>query len=174
MIVPRIVGGFFCCMVFAGMMAAEITAQQKPSAQLAIDHKGFGSAQRRGAPLAVDAIITSPAGIRKAEVLCRPEGAREFTTLPMAHRGQDAYRAVIPDWMTTGKVLQYYITATDQLGRSASHGFVGFPLTVQLVSGQAQTREQRLKALQDTLDIIRKAREQEQQNSGGYNEPLQR
>jgi hypothetical protein len=72
--------------------------------------------------------------------------------------------------MTAGTALEYYITATDKLGHTASQGFVGFPLVVRLVSAQRPTREERLKALQDTLNLIRKAREA--QGDGGYGDPL--
>jgi hypothetical protein len=115
--------------------------------------------QRRGAPLAIEARITSPAGIRKAEVFCRAVGGGDFTALPMAAIEDNHYRAVVPDWMTAGPGLEYYITATDERGQSTSQGFVGFPLVVRLAAGQGPTQEERLKALQETLDIIRKSKE---------------
>lgn len=159
--------GFVCGVLLLGVVTSALMAQTKSEGRLAIDHKGFSYPQRRSYPLAIDAIITSPAGIRKAEVFCRPAGARQFTALPMVQRGENVYRAVVPDWMTTGAGLEYYITATDQLGGSASHGFVGFPLTVRLTSTQQPTREERLKTLQGTLDIIRKSRES-QEGVGEY------
>jgi hypothetical protein len=73
--------------------------------------------------------------------------------------GNDAYRAVVPDWMTAGAGLEYYITATDQIGRSTSQGFVGFPLLVRLESAAPQSQEERVKSLEDTLDAIRKSKE---------------
>ena len=69
------------------------------------------------------------------------------------------YRAVVPDWMTAGQGLEYYITVTDERGQSTSQGFVGFPLSVQFVAGQRAGQEERLKALQDNLDILRKQKE---------------
>jgi predicted RNase H-like HicB family nuclease len=63
--------------------------------------------------------------------------------------------------MTAGQGLEYYIAATDERGQSTSQGFVGFPLAVQLVAGQGLTQEERLKALQETLDVIRKDKEKE-------------
>jgi hypothetical protein len=69
------------------------------------------------------------------------------------------YRAVVPDWMTAGAGLEYYITATDERGQSTSQGFVGFPLVVRLVAGQRPSQEDRLKALQENLDIIRQSKE---------------
>lgn len=168
------VGSFGCSvLVLTSLMtvwALGVWAQSKTSARLMIDHKGYTQPQRRGSPLVVEATITSPAGVHKAEVMCRPVGAREFTALPMAHQGEDVYRAVVPDWMTAGQGLEYYITATDQLGHSTSHGFVGFPLVVRLVAAREPTQEERLKTLQDTLDIIRKSRET--QGTGGYRDPI--
>jgi hypothetical protein len=158
-----------CCVLLLGMMISVVVAQQKTSARLVIDHKGFMYPQRRGFPLSIEATITSPAGVRKAEVMCRASGGREFTALEMVPRGDNVYRAIVPDWMTTGEVLEYYITATDQLGHSTSQGFVGFPLSVRLVSVQRRTQKERLKELQETLDLIRKSREV--QDPEGYGNP---
>jgi hypothetical protein len=167
--------GVVCGVLLLGVVTTTIMAQTKSEGLLAIDHKVFSHPQRRSYPLAIDAMITSPAGIRKAEVFCRPVGARQFTALPMVQRGENVYRAVVPDWMTTGPGLEYYITATDQLGGSTSHGFVGFPLVVRLVSTQRPTQEERLKTLQGTLDIIRKSRESQQgvDEYGNVIDPLQ-
>ena len=74
---------------------------------------------------------------------------------------ENHYRAVVPDWMTAAPGLEYYITATDERGQSTSQGFVGFPLAVRLVAGQGPTQAERLKALQETLDVIRKSKEKE-------------
>lgn len=155
----RVVEGVVCWGLLLGVLAAPALAQTKQGAGLTIDHKGFKSPQRRGTSLAIDATIASPAGVRKAEVFCRPAGGRDFAALPMEPLGNDVYRAVVPDWMTAGVGVEYYITATDQLGRSTSQGFVGFPLTVRLASGQPPSQEERLKSLDDTLEAIRKGKE---------------
>jgi hypothetical protein len=84
----------------------------------------------------------------------------------MAAAEDHLYRAVVPDWMTAGPGVEYYITATDERGQSTSQGFVGFPLAVRLVSGQGPTQEERLKALEETLDIIRKNKETTSQKPG--------
>jgi hypothetical protein len=147
------------CLLVLGLWCPMAMAQQPQEARLAIDHAPFTTAQRRGAPLAIEARITSPAGIRKAEVFCRTLGGGDFTALPMAAVEENRYRAVVPDWMTAGPGLEYYITATDERGQSTSQGFVGFPLAVRLLPGQGPTQEDRLKALQETLDIIRKSKE---------------
>ena len=126
-----------------------------------IDHAPFTRVQRRGAPLTIEARITSPVGIRKAEVFCRAVGGGDFTALPMETVEENRYRAVVPDWMTAGPGLEYYIAATDERGQSTSQGFVGFPLVVRLVSGQGPTQEDRLKAIQETLDVIRQGKEKE-------------
>ena len=142
-----------------GLLCPLAVAQQPQEARLVIDHAPFTTAQRRGAPLAIEARITSPAGVRKAEVFCRALGGGDFTALPMEAVEEHRYRAVVPDWMTAGPGLEYYITATDERGQSTSQGFVGFPLAVRLLPGQGPTQEERLKALQETLDIIRKSKE---------------
>src|SRR5215831_8038021 len=148
------------CLLVLGLLCPMAVAQQQPqAARLAIDHAPFNTAQRRGAPLVIEARITSPAGIRKAEVFCRAVGGGDFTALPMAAVEDNRYRAVVPDWMTAGPGLEYYITAFDEGGKSTSQGFVGFPLAVRLLPGQGPTQEERLKALQETLDIIRKSKE---------------
>ena len=147
------------CLLVLVLLYPMAVAQQPQEARLAIDHAPFTTAQRRGAPLAIEARITSPAGIRKAEVFCRTLGGGDFTALPMAAVEENRYRAVVPDWMTAGPGLEYYITATDERGQSTSQGFVGFPLAVRLLPGQGPTQEERLKALQETLDIIRKSKE---------------
>jgi hypothetical protein len=141
------------------LMVATAHAQTKQEGRLAIDHKVFSQSQPQGQPLLIEAIITSPAGIHKAEVFCRQAGGRDFAALKMAHVGQDVYRAVVPDWMTAGVGLEYYITASDQQGRSTSQGFVGFPLIVRFVPSRQQTPEERVKALNETLDLLRKSRE---------------
>jgi len=149
------------CLLVLGLLCPLAVAQQPKEARLAIDHAPFTTAQRRGAPLAIEARITSPAGVRKAEVFCRALGGGDFTALPMEAVEEHRYRAVVPDWMTAGPGLEYYITATDERGQSTSQGFVGFPLAVRLLPGQGPTQEERLKALQETLDIIRKSKEKE-------------
>jgi hypothetical protein len=106
-------------------------------------------------------------------VFCRQAGGRDFSALKMEYVGQDVYRAVVPDWMTAGVGLEYYISATDQQGRSASQGFVGFPLIVRLVPPRQQSSEERVKALDDTLEQLRKSRETPA-TPRGYTEPLPR
>jgi len=148
------------CLLVLGLLCPLALAQQPKEARLVNDHAPFTTAQRRGAPLVIEARITSPAGIRKAEVFCRVLGSGgDFTALPMEAVEEPRYRAVVPDWMTAGPGLEYYITATDERGQSTSQGFVGFPLAVRLLPGQGPTQEERLKALQETLDIIRKNKE---------------
>jgi len=149
------------CLLVLGLPGPMAVAQQPQEARLAIDHAPFTTAQRRGAPLVIEARITSPTGIRKAEVFCRTLGGGDFAALPMEAVEENHYRAVVPDWMTAGPGLEYYITATDERGQSTSQGFVGFPLAVRLVAGQGPTHEERLKALQETLDIIRKSKEKD-------------
>jgi|GEM_PF-1921091 len=128
---------------------------------LAIDHAPFTRPQRRGAPLLIEATITAPAGLRKAEVFCRTVGGGDFTAIPMESVAENRYRTIIPDWLTAGQGLEYYITATDERGQSTSQGFVGFPLLVSFAGGQGATPEDRLKALQETLDVIRKSKEKD-------------
>jgi hypothetical protein len=96
--------------------------------------------------------------VQKAIVYCRMQGAQTFTALPMRVRDDLVYEAIVPDWMTASSGLEYYITATDRLGESASQGFVGFPLTVGLVSKRVQTREERIQVLEDNLRLIRRPR----------------
>lgn len=151
----RVVG----CLLALGLLGTLAVAQQPQEARLAIDHAPFTRPQRRGAPLTIEATITSPAGIRKADVFCRAVGGGDFSALPMEAVAENRYRAVVPDWMTAGRGIEYYITATDERGQSTSQGFVGFPLVVQFVGGQSPTQEERLKALQETLDVIRKNKE---------------
>jgi hypothetical protein len=91
----------------------------------------------------------------------------------MEPAGDNVYRAVVPDWMTSGAGLEYYIAAVDQLGGSASQGFVGFPLVVRFVPSRQQTPEERVKALDETLELLRKSRD-EPRLPGGYADPLQR
>jgi hypothetical protein len=151
----RVVG----CSLALSLLGALAVAQQPQEARLTIDHAPFTRPQRRGVPLTIEATITSPAGIRKADVFCRAVGGGDFTALPMESVAENRYRTVVPDWMTAGQGIEYYITATDERGQSTSQGFVGFPLVVQLVGGQSPTQEERLKALQETLDVIRKNKE---------------
>ena len=153
----RVVG----CLLALGLLDTLAVAQQPQEARLTIDHAPFTRLQRRGTSLAIEATITSPAGIRKAEVFCRAAGGGDFTALPMESVGDNRYRTVVPDWMTAGQGLEYYIAATDERGQSTSQGFVGFPLVVQFAGGQSPTQEERLKTLQETLDVIRKGKDKE-------------
>jgi hypothetical protein len=127
---------------------------QKPL--LTIDHQPFDRPQPQGVSFAITARIQSPAGVQKAIVYCRMKGAKMFTALPMRLRDEPLYQAIVPDWMTASSDLEYYITATDRLGQSTSRGFVGFPLTVQLISKRVQTREERLQVLEDNLRLMRR------------------
>lgn len=145
------------CLAFLGLVAILpiplAQGQQKES--VSITHQGFSSPQARGRPLAIDATITAAAGIAGAQVFCRAAGGGDFMALPMAQVEGDLYRAVVPDWLLAGSGLEYYIEATDGNGRAASQGFRGFPLQVRLVSARRSSQEERLKALQDALDLIR-------------------
>ena len=154
------------------LMSGTANAQTRPVEQLIIQHQTFTEPQRRGQPLPIEATITSPDGIHKAEVFCRPVDGRAFTALPMTEVNVDkhVYRAVVPDWLTASKGLEYYITATDRIGRSASQGFVGFPLIVGLELQRQLTREERVESLESILDIIRKSREAN--GPGLNNDPL--
>jgi hypothetical protein len=155
---------FYCVTVsllVLGLLEPLAVAQQPQATRLVIDHAPFTRVQRRGAPLVIEARITSPAGIRKAAVFSRAVGGGDFTALPMEAVEENRYVAVVPDWMTAGSGLEYYITATDERGQSTSQGFVGFPLAVRLVPGQGPSQEGRLKALQETLDVIRKSKEKD-------------
>jgi hypothetical protein len=125
---------------------------------LTIEHRPFDQPQQQGVSFAITARIQSPAGVQKAIVYCRMPGAQTFTALPMQLRDEQFYEAIVPDWMTASSGLEYYITATDRLGQSASQGFVGFPLTVRLVSERVQTREERLQILEENLRLIRRSR----------------
>lgn len=156
---PRRWFGVMGSLLWLGMCCGLAVAQTPPPGRLIIDHKGFSRPQRQGHPLEIEASITSPAGVRKAEVFCRPAGGREFTALPMELTENQRYRATVPDWMTAGTAVEYYITAVDQAGRSASQGFVGFPLSVSLLPLRSQSQEERVKALDDTLDVIRKGKD---------------
>jgi hypothetical protein len=157
-----------CWLLVCGLMMPQAMAQAASRGRITIQHQGFEGPQRRSAPLAIEATISAPAGIQKAEVFCRPLGSREFRAVPMVAQGKDQYRAIVPDWMTAGEGLEYYITATDHDGHSASRGFVGFPLVVRLVSTRPPTREERLKALDQTLDMLRKRRGTPGTPGGGY------
>jgi len=150
---------FAYCLLALGLLSTPVAAQQPQEARLTINHTPFTRAQRRSVPLAIEATITSPTGIRKAELFCRVAGGGDFTALPMEAVGNNLYRTVVPDWMTAGRGLEYYITATDEHGQSTSQGFVGFPLFVPFVTAQAPSQEDRLKALQQTLDDMRKGKE---------------
>src|SRR5947209_13235072 len=101
---------FACCLLFLGVLCTPVAAQQPQDTRLTIDHAPFTRAQRRSGPLAIEATITSPAGIRKAEVFCRVAGGGDFSALPMESVGNNHYRTVVPDWMTAGMGLEYYIT----------------------------------------------------------------
>jgi hypothetical protein len=171
----RVFWGIVCGACSVGLITIEAAAQTKQPARLVIDHKIFAQPQRQGQPLAIQATSSSPAGIDKAVVFCRQAGGRDFSALKMEHVGQDVYRAVVPDWMTAGVGLEYYISATDQQGRSASQGFVGFPLIVRLAPPRQQSSEDRVKALDDTLEQLRKSRETPTPTMpGGYADPSPR
>lgn len=144
-------------MAFAGLLVLLlVTATQgQQNAAPSITHQGFSRPQARGKPLAIDATITAAAGVGKAQVFCRSTGSGDFMALPMAPVEGNLYRAMVPDWLLAGSGLEYYIEVTDGNGRVASQGFRGFPLQVLLVSTRRSSQEERLKALQDALDLIR-------------------
>ena len=154
MVRQRKIGG---CLVLLGLFVLSLAtaAQGQQSDALSIAHQGFPRPQARGKPLAIDATIAAAAGVRKAQVFCRSAGGGDFMALPMAPVEGNLYRAVVPDWLLAGSGLEYYIEVTDGNGQAASHGFRGFPLQVLLVSTRRSSQEERLKALQDALDLIR-------------------
>ena len=154
MVRQRKIGG---CTAFLGLLVLlfATAAQGQQSDALSITHQGFSRPQARGKPLAIDATITAAAGVGKAQVFCRSAGGGNFMALPMAPVGGNLYRAVVPDWLLAGSGLEYYIEVTDGNGKAASHGFRGFPLQVLLVSTRRSSQEERLKALQEALDLIR-------------------
>ena len=154
MVRQRKIGG---CTAFLGLLVLlfATAAQGQQSDALSITHQGFPRPQARGKPLAIDATITAAAGVGKAQVFCRSAGGGDFMALPMAPVEGNLYRAVVPDWLLAGSGLEYYIEVTDGNGKAASHGFRGFPLQVLLVSTRRSSQEERLKALQEALDLIR-------------------
>lgn len=154
MVRQRKIGG---CLVLIGLFVLSLAtaAQGQQSDALSIAHRGFSRPQARGKPLAIEATIAAAAGVRKAQVFCRSAGGGDFMALPMAPVEGNLYRAVVPDWLLAGSGLEYYIEVTDSNGQAASHGFRGFPLQVLLVSTRRSSQEERLKALQDALDLIR-------------------
>lgn len=147
----------WCCVVLS-LASLSGFAQGKRQALVTIEHAPFTRVQLRGYPLLIEARIASPAGVREAKVYYRKPGERDFTALRMRQHGEETYRDVVPDWGMTGTSLEYYITAIDLLGSSASRGFVGFPLTVHITSGKESTRQERLEALENTLETIRRDR----------------
>ena len=60
------------CLLVLGLLEPLAVAQQPPATRLVIDHAPFTRVQRRGAPLVIEARITSPVGIRKAAVFSVP------------------------------------------------------------------------------------------------------
>lgn len=153
MIRRRTFGCWTACLGLSVLLFA--TAVQGQNGAPSITHQGFSRPQARGKPLAIEATITAAAGVRKAQVFCRSAGSGDFMALPMSHVEGERYRAVVPDWLLAGSGLEYYIEVTDSNGKAASQGFRGFPLQVLLVSTRRSSQEERLKALQDALDLIR-------------------
>lgn len=152
---------------FAGLLVLLLISavQGQQNDALSITHQGFSRPQARGKSLAIEATITAAAGVGKAQVFCRSAGGGDFMALPMSRVEGDLYRAVVPDWLLAGSGLEYYIEATDSNGQAASQGFRGFPLQVLLVSTRRSSQEERLKALQEALDLIR----QQNQRPGSVN-----
>jgi hypothetical protein len=167
----RSMAGVVGVVFWLGTLLGQVAAQTPPAGRLSINHKGFTRPQPQGQPLIIEATITSPAGIRKAEVFCRAAGGRDFTAVPMQLGDDNVYRALVPDWMTAGAGVEYYIAATDQAGRSASQGFVGFPLIVRLLPAHAPTPEEKVKELENALETIRKSKETTPIPGGVYSEP---
>lgn len=145
------------CMAVLGLFLLLFVsaAQAQQADALSITHQGFPRPQARGKPLAIEATIAAAAGVRKAQVFCRSAGGGDFMALPMSPVEGNLYRAVVPDWLLAGSGLEYYIEVTDRNGQAASQGFRGFPLQVLLVSTRRSSQEERLKALQEALDLIR-------------------
>lgn len=154
MVRQRKIGGWTAFLgLFVLLFASVVQGQQNGA--LSITHQGFSRPQARGKPLAIEATITAAAGVRKAQVFCRSAGSGDFMALPMSRVEGERYRAVVPDWLLAGSGLEYYIEVTDSNGKAASQGFRGFPLQVLLVSTRRSSQEERLKALQNALDLIR-------------------
>ena len=153
---------------FLVLLTASV-AQAQQYKDLSITHQGFSRPQARGKPLTIEATITATRGVTKAQVFCRTAGGGNFMAVPMAQVEGDVYRAVVPDWLLAGSGLEYFIEVTDGNGETASQGFRGFPLQVRLVSTRESSREERLKLLQEALDLIR-----EQNQTTGPNDHYDR
>lgn len=130
-------------------------AQGQQNNGLSITHHGFSGPQARGKPLAIEAMIAAARGVARAQVFCRSAGGGNFMAVPMEQVEGELYRALVPDWLLAGSGLEYYIEVTDSDGETASQGFRGFPLQVRLVSTRGSTREERLKELEEALELIR-------------------
>jgi hypothetical protein len=167
----RNMAGVVSGVLWLGMVLGQVAAQTPPAGRLSIDHKGFTRPQPQGQPLVIEATITSPAGISKAQVFCRAAGGGDFTALLMEPVDGNRYRAVVPDWMTAGVGVEYYIAVTDQAGRSASQGFVGFPLIVRLLPARQLSPEEKVKELESTLEAIRKNKDTTPSPSAPYQDP---
>jgi hypothetical protein len=167
----RMISGTVVVVLWLSMLAGPGAAQSPSPGRLSIDHKGFTKPQPQGQAVMIEATITSSAGVRKADIFCRAAGGRDFTAFPMEPVEGNRYRAVVPDWMTAGNGVEYYITATDQAGQSTSQGFVGFPLTVRLLPPRQLSQEERIKTLDDTLETIRKSKEMPAPPGGTFQDP---
>ena len=168
MVGRRSFGHCVALLAFFVLLATPVVQGQQ-NKSISITHRGFSGPQARGRPLAIEAMIAGTRGIAKAQVFCRSAGGGNFMAVPMAQVEGDLYRAVVPDWLLAGSGLEYYIQATNGDGETASQGFRGFPLQVRLVSTRESSREERLKALQEVLDLIR-----EQNQPSGPNDHYNR
>jgi hypothetical protein len=95
-----------------------------------IDHTPIVEAQPN-APISVFADVEDTTNVvASVELFYRKTGDLTYESVAMSNVGGDDYSATIPQEVVTELGVQYFITAVDDLGVSASIGFADAPLEV--------------------------------------------
>lgn len=101
-----------------------------------LEHQIIDSAAG-GKALAIEAHVAPDVTSKKVAVMYRPEGATEFTEVPLQKEGDCKYTGAIPGAGMKGTLVHYYVAAFNEVGKPvASKGSSGSPNIIELSVAQ--------------------------------------
>ena len=108
-----------CALLLGACLASCTNAGNNAGSGPTIDHTPPAGVQPPGVAVIIQATVTATAGVQSVTLSYRAPGG-SFSQLDMAAAGGDSYSADIPAGAVVAPGVQYYISATDTKGKTAS------------------------------------------------------
>jgi hypothetical protein len=114
---PSVLG---CALLLGASLASCTKAGENAGAGPTIDHTPPTSPQPAGVAIAIAATVTSTAGVQGVALFYRAPQQGSWSQLDLASAGGDAYGGEIPAAAVLPPGIQYYLSATDTKGKTAT------------------------------------------------------